>query len=503
MAKTTTPTVAAPVVSIEQIDPNQVELDPNIRTQVILPPEFVESIRAEGVREPVLARRTPDGTVYVYEGQRRLLAAREAGVTSMLAVFGLEDATGTETGRIQDQLRTFARADLALTDRIAAYEQLALDGISVEKIAKTAGQSTEHVTGALTVAKSKTATQYAGYGTLSLDRLMLIAEFEGDDDAISAVTDCDDDDLEFVAQEQRDEHVIRVRQAELIAQYEAEGLTVVRRYDWSTMTELGRLTDADEDADERPALDPEAHKACLGHVVRVEVYGLDESDVQVTAYCTRKELHHSIYRHHNTAARAAADEPELTPEEAEARAEAEAEAKRQERRTLIANNKAWDTATTVRIDWLKTLLSRKKLPTGAASFVAVTMTRHRWDLSNDNDGIAGDLLGITGYNNREAMAGQVEKTPTRAAYVSLAVALSAREHATSRESWRHPRAEHAAYLRQLETWGYHLSPVERIAAGYQPDPEPTDPEPTSADVDTPAEAVDVESESESAEAVAA
>ncbi len=498
MTKTTTPTVAAPVVSIEQIDPNQVELDPNIRTQVVLPPEFVDSIRAERVRGPVRARRTAEGTVYVYDGQRRLLAAREAGVTSMLAVFGLEDATGSESGRIQDQLRTFARADLALTDRIAAYEQLALDGISVEKIAKTAGQSTEHVTGALTVAKSKTATQYAGYGTYSLDRLMLIAEFEGDDDAISAVTDCDDDDLEFVAQEQRDEHVIRVRQAELVAQYEAKGLTVVTRYDWSTMTELGRLTDADDDADERPTLDPEAHAACPGHVVRVEVYGLDESDVQVTAYCTRKELHRSIYRHQNTTPRTATDEPELTPEEAEARAEAEAEAKRQALRTLKANNKAWDTATTVRTDWLKTLLSRRKLPTGVGSFVAVTMTRHRWELSNDNDGIAGDLLGITGYNNREAMAGQVEKTPTRAAYVSLAVALSAREHATSRESWRHPRAEHAAYLRQLETWGYHLSPVERIAAGYEPDPEPT-----ATDTDAPAEAVEVESESVAVEADAA
>ncbi|ARJ07635.1 hypothetical protein GCM10010988_40470 [Cnuibacter physcomitrellae] len=501
MTKTTK--TAAPVVSIEQIDPNEVELDPNIRTQVVLPPEFVDSIRAEGVREPVLARRTAEGAVYVYDGQRRLLAAREAGVESMLAVFGLEDATGSESGRIQDQLRTFARADLALTDRIAAYEQLALDGISVEKIAKSAGQSAEHVTGALTVAKSKTATQYAGYGTYSLDRLMLIAEFEGDDDAISAVTDCDDDDLEFVAQEQRDEHVIRVRQAELVAQYEAQGLTVVTRYDWSTMTELGRLTDADDDADERPTLDPETHAACPGHVVRVEVYGLDEGDVQVTAYCTRKELHRSIYRYQNTTACAASDEPELTAEEAEARAEAEATAKREARRTLIANNKAWDTATTVRIDWLKTLLSRKKLPTGVGSFVAVTMTRHRWELSNDNDGIAGELLGITGYNNREAMAAQVEKTPTRAAYVSLAVALSAREHATSRESWRHPRAEHAAYLRQLETWGYHLSPVERIAAGYEPDPEPTDPEASTADADAPAEAVEVESESVTAEADAA
>ncbi|RFA06852.1 hypothetical protein B7R21_18110 [Subtercola boreus] len=169
-AATATPDLAASLaagtVTIERIDPQAVQLDPNIRTNPVLPPEFVDSIRAEGVREPVLARREEDGITYVYDGQRRLLAAREAGLTSMLAVFGIADTTGTESGRILDQLRTFARAELTLTDRIAAYETLALDGISVEKIAKSAGADRATVAGALTIGKSKAATTYAGYGTV-------------------------------------------------------------------------------------------------------------------------------------------------------------------------------------------------------------------------------------------------------------------------------------------------------------------------------------------------
>ncbi|MGM3036794.1 ParB/Srx family N-terminal domain-containing protein, partial [Bacillus cereus group sp. BC41] len=75
---------------------------------------LTESIREVGVQEPVRARRGDNGEVYVWDGQRRLLAAREAGVDKMLAVFGLRDHNGSEADRILDQLRTFTREDLNL-----------------------------------------------------------------------------------------------------------------------------------------------------------------------------------------------------------------------------------------------------------------------------------------------------------------------------------------------------------------------------------------------------
>ncbi|RFA06792.1 hypothetical protein B7R21_18245 [Subtercola boreus] len=154
----------------------------------------------------------------------------------------------------------------------------------------------------------------------------------------------------------------------------------------------------------------------------------------------------------------------------EEEADAQAEAKRAERRTLIANNKAWDTAETVRKDWITALLTRKKLPTDAAAFVAVTLTRHSYDVAGDNSGSAAVFLGHEGYAAREALAAMVEATPTKAGYVSLAVAVSARENRTSRESWRNPNASDEAYLLQLEKWGHHLTNVGRIAAGH-PAPE--------------------------------
>ncbi|GAA0990034.1 ParB/RepB/Spo0J family partition protein [Subtercola frigoramans] len=470
--------LAAGTVTIESVDPQKVELDPNIRTNPVLPPEFVDSIRAEGVREPVLARRGEDGITYVYDGQRRLLAAREAWLSSMLAVFGIADTTGTASGRILDQLRTFARTELTLTDRIAAYEQLALDGISVDKIAKSAGADKATVTGALSIGQSKAATQYAGYGTVSFDRLLLIAEFDGNEDAIAAITDCDDEDLNYAAQECRDETARQTRQTEVVTVLEAEGLTVVTKWDYSTMAHLSRLTNAAEDADERPALDAVAHRGCEGHAVFVTVNGLGEDDTEVVPLCTKPELHQPIYRGYRQQATAPV---ELSEEEADA----QAETKRAERRTLIANNKAWDTSETVRKGWITEFLTRKKLPADAAAFVAVTLTRHSYDVTGDNSGGAAVFLGHEGYAAREALAVMVEATPTKAGYVSLAVALSARENRTSRESWRNPNPSDEAYLLQIEKWGYHLSVVERIAAGC-PEAE-ADADATAEDAETDTE----------------
>lgn len=466
--------LASGTVTIEAIDPQLVELDPNIRTNPVLPPEFVDSIRAEGVREPVLARRGEDGITYVYDGQRRLLAAREAGLTWMLAVFGIADTTGTTSGRILDQLRTFARTELTLTDRIAAYEQLALDGISVDKIAKSAGADKATVTGALSIGQSKAATQYASYGTVSFDRLLLIAEFEGDDDAISAITDCDDEDLTFVAQECRDETARQARQTEVVAALGADGLTVVTSWNYSTMAYLSRLTDATDDDTERPILDAEAHTSCEGHAVFVTVNGLGEDDTELVPLCTKPELHQPIYRGYRSPI---AEPVELSEEEADA----QAETKRAERRTLIANNRAWDTSESVRKDWVTGFLTRKKLPSDAAAFVAVTLTRHSYDVTGDNSGGAAVFLGHEGYAAREALAAMVETTPTKAGYVSLAVALSARENRTSRESWRNPNPSDEAYLLQIEKWGHHLSAVERIAAGY---PAPDEAVDADAETDT-------------------
>ncbi|MFF2050322.1 ParB/RepB/Spo0J family partition protein [Leifsonia sp. NPDC058194] len=460
--------VSAGTVTIEAIDVATAQLDPNVRTDTTYTAEFAESIKTDGVREPVYARRDSDGTVYIWDGQRRTLAAQEAGIPTMLGIFGLTPATVKDSQRILDQLRTFNRADLTLTDRITAYEQLALDGISETAIVRAAGESRDLVKKSLTVARSDSAKQATqDHGQLSLDKLILIAEFDGDQDAIDQITLIeDDDDLPYVAQEIRDDHTIREITAKLVEQYAADGVQVFT--EWSGLRSLDRLTDAPDDADDHPAVTAETHSACEGRAIYLSVWGSGENDYRTEEVCTRPELHHDRFGSFGNTASAAIPANE-TDQQRQEREDAEAAARKAERARVLANNKAWRTATTVRRDWVTRLLTRKTLPKDAIVFVALTLTEHAHTIT---DYKGGDLVGTflsqpDNYYPRSAAATLVESTPTKAGHVALAVTLSAREErAEDVEGWRHPSTVIGSYLLQLEAWGYKLSPVERIAGGY-------------------------------------
>lgn len=64
---------------LEHIDPRAVTIETNVRTGEVLDADLVDSIREHGVLVPVLGWREGGGSVHVRAGQRRTLAAREAG----------------------------------------------------------------------------------------------------------------------------------------------------------------------------------------------------------------------------------------------------------------------------------------------------------------------------------------------------------------------------------------------------------------------------------------
>lgn len=157
MTKTVTTPAATTTATLELIDPASAVIDDNVRTNPTLTEEFVQQIREHGVRVPVLARRGDDGTVYVWDGQRRLLAARAAGLAQIHAIFSSNDST--TVARITDQLTSFNRDDLDKGDRVQAIAQLALEGISVDTIAKTIGTAKTTIASSIALAKSKTARE--------------------------------------------------------------------------------------------------------------------------------------------------------------------------------------------------------------------------------------------------------------------------------------------------------------------------------------------------------
>jgi ParB family chromosome partitioning protein len=119
--------------TIEHIDPNQIEVETNIRTVVKIDPALVASIREFGVLEPVVCRRTQDGTISVRMGQRRVLAAREAERPTVPAYIVEGDDT-TVTRLVEQFAENEHRAGLTEPERAAVFQQLAFEGLSVPQM---------------------------------------------------------------------------------------------------------------------------------------------------------------------------------------------------------------------------------------------------------------------------------------------------------------------------------------------------------------------------------
>lgn len=174
-----------------------------------------------------------------------------------------------------------------------------------------------------------------------------------------------------------------------------------------------------------------------------------------------------------------AAECEAQRRQAEAEAQA-AEAKRRERMKVITLNRLGDAAITVRRDWVRTFVSRKTPPKGASTFVAESLARDAYMLTNHNaDGLTAELLGTeAGRHGLRKLA--AASSDARAQVIALALVLGALEARTPKDSWRNVRhvntnidnhwslsVTSGDYLRYLAANGYTLSPVEEIITGQR------------------------------------
>lgn len=466
--------VPAEGVELVTLPALNVSIENNVRTAADLDPAFLASVKQHGVLLPTIGYRDQNGRIVVRDGQMRVLAAIEAGCDVPVFVTKRGD---TAAKRIAEQLVANERRT-ALTDgdRLAAYRQLEIEGLSVTAIARETGTKRDAVKATLAVAKSEAATKAVTDQALTLDDALLFAEFQDDPEAIAELQACVNEgyaeELPFVAERIRQDRQSKADMARIAGEWEAKGVRVVTSED--DYTTLSSLTDAEDDADERPVLDAEAHATgCAGHAVVLQAWG-EHAAVPV---CTTPEAHHVLYPRYSFPGSTPA--AELTEEEAAEQKEAEKAA----RRELIANNKAWDAADTLRTEFVRTLLQRKTLPKDWTMFAAIAGTRHGWTMRADNSGGLRDLLNIesgTGYG-ADTVAPWVEQHPAKAPHVALAVVLSAFENAADRNWWRYPTAEGAAYLNQLAAWGHRLTDVEQIAAGIQPDTDQDADEATAAE----------------------
>ncbi|MBT1631471.1 ParB/RepB/Spo0J family partition protein [Curtobacterium flaccumfaciens] len=294
--QTDAPTIeAAPAatgVDLVHVPAADVVIEDNVRTAADLDPAFLASVKRHGVLLPTIGYRNTDGAVVVRDGQMRVLAAREAGTTVPVFVTARGDS---KAARIAEQLVANERRT-ALTDgdRLAAYRQLEIEGLSVTAIARETGTKRDTVKQTLAVAKSEAATKAVTDQALTLDDALLFAEFQDDPEAIAELQACVDegyaDELPFTAERIRQDRQGKADMARITGEWEAKGVRVVTTED--DYKHLHELTDAEDDAEDRPVLDAEAHATgCAGHAVVLQSWG-EHTAIPV---CTTPEAHHVKY----------------------------------------------------------------------------------------------------------------------------------------------------------------------------------------------------------------
>ena len=434
--------------TVEHIDPNTIVIEENVRPSASLTKEFVVSIRENGVLTPVLARRDEQGNILVRAGQRRTLAAREAGLATIPA-YVVEADEATAERIIQQMVENDQREALTDGDRAAAFQQLAFEGLSIAAIAKRTGTKQNVVKSGLVVAENAVAATAIQTHQLTLDQAATLIEFEDDEETRADLIDvATTDPAQFVhaAQRARDDRARTKIKAETEAELSAHGFEILDRDRGYYETDYVRISELATKDGER--LSVERILESEGRAAFVRVYITGEANI---TYFLRDFKAAGFRKDTGSGATTGP----MTDEQ------------KAERKTLIANNKAWASAETVRREWLTQFLSRKTLPKDAAKVIAQGLTVHRRDVgsatSNGNT-LAHVLLGIErgGYWDGDKLGVLIEHSPAKAQHITLAVILGGVEDSTSKNTWRYPDASKALYLQQLEVWGYGLSEVEKI-----------------------------------------
>jgi ParB/RepB/Spo0J family partition protein len=335
---------------IEDFDPNQLIASRNVRP-VELDQEFIDSIRENGVAQPIITAPHPDGGYAIILGNRRTAGAIEVGCPVDVVV--RHDLDGEATRIILQLVENIHREEMKTSEIAAAYSQLALDlGLSDEEIAQRVAKDRKDVREAIALhGMPKVAQDAADTGALTLQDAMDLQEFEADPKVYQRLLGKIDKggNLRYAIHEARRNKVKREAKAVLRAELDAAGVTVIgepKEFNWGGSKEVGlaRLTDADGND-----FTVESHASCPGHAAFIRGGSYGEPSIE---YLCRdpKGNGHSVtgsYRH-------------LSEEEVAAAEEA--------RRLEAEQREALEVAAEVRAEFIAGVCRAKKVPKGVMRF---------------------------------------------------------------------------------------------------------------------------------------
>lgn len=138
---------------------------------------LAQSIARNGVLTPLRCVEATTGLL-VIDGHRRLAAARAAGLESV-PVFVVPDAQSAAVRVIEQLVTNDQREALTQTDRLRAYEQLELEGLTADTIARRVSRPKKEIQAALKVTASPQlmhSIETTGAGELDLVECAELAE---------------------------------------------------------------------------------------------------------------------------------------------------------------------------------------------------------------------------------------------------------------------------------------------------------------------------------------
>jgi ParB family chromosome partitioning protein len=455
----------------------------NVRMDARLTADFVASVKAEGIRVPLLITETEEPGVFrIIDGHRRFAAARKAKLGAVPYTFDTARAADI-AGQYLDMIITSRhKAPLTAMEEASALFAAELAGASTQRLVKAFGNREKVATAlkAATLPKSTTKQVTTSDYPWSLDELAALNDFADDPDATSRLlAAADENQFAFRLRRELIDRDERRERARLRAEVEATGTRFLEARPEGARLLRAMSTPKGED------IDAEQHASCPGHAATFAEYS---SKPTVFYLCTTPTECVHADREREAAK---AQKPSATQSAAKGAA----------RRLVIQGNKDWKAAEANRRDWLRNLLARPSLPRDQAETVT------RWTAATylaAPDPVASGVghekvrkLQAELLNAEDAPSDwkeHVAAKPARCLPLAMLAPLAAcyervmtdKTWRTDLESWMTSHRSHArAWLSLCQSLGHVLSPIEAALLAdeaYAPT-GPTPPLQAQADLD--------------------
>ena len=418
------------------VDPTLLQAGSNVRTDLRVGPEFVETIKGMGVLKDIDVYPTLTGLV-VLDGHRRHRAAIEAGLETVPV--RIVDVA-TDLDRIGLQLtENDAHEHTSAVDRARAINQLVLMGMPTTELRKRGVKASEATMARRVANASQEVTGLGEAANLGLDDLAKIAEAEAElpDDIASAVLEEIREDpgkIDHFLERARDEARRRQFYEDVVLELRQQGVTVIREdefYDGFPKSNQFLWNLVDEYGDR-----VEPHDNCPGNTAYVSVIGSGDYMRAQTCFVCMDYASHGHFTREDRA---------RTTQEVD-------------RAAVIEANRQAAQEGEVRRAWIKDVLFKRALPKEAA-LLEMPVIWNQGLVSEITQGKGRTLIGFDDLGCGVAMSA------AQAAKARLAWVLGVLEGGMGRDYWRSPNGERFdalvhLYLRSLERWGYTLGDGE-------------------------------------------